>query len=395
MVWKRFGISVALVLVSLSSAAYGPHQNTAVDQIYLEDFESYNTDRQLSRAFTTWEDGADIRVTIEDTSTSSGRQAMRVDGFAPHPGTGNRNGSIYHVLARSERDWTDASGIQFWILNPEPENFSLSINFKEEYNEYWALGNSGVYYLLEPDGVLRQRELNYGNILIPPEFEGFVRIPFHGFEVPEWNTAHGDRILDLERIESYAFGFSADSEIQRWLSIDDIGIQSEINYERLELQGASQVSVPLSGEHREKYAALLGDLEFDDPLMVRVAWALADSPDPAIQIDNNGWLVVPAGAKGGNLILRARTTGSEPYLENSYEVFLDAETPAAEEASADAASLDEVSESVPGVSDTAYDEFSDTFETWAYENRPVFVLLSVGAILAVLFLLTLFQRKLK
>ncbi len=93
------------------------------------------------------------------------------------------------------------------------------------------------------------------------------------------------------------------------------------------------MSIPQSGEHRERYTALLGDLDFDNPLEARVSWEIASSPDPAIRIDNTGWLVVPAGGQGGSLILSARTTGSEPYLENSYEVFLYAETPAAEEAS--------------------------------------------------------------
>ena len=103
----------------------------------------------------------------------------------------------------SQRNWSDGTGVRFWVINLNTEPLSLSFNFKEEFNEYWAVSGSGAYFLQGEDGSLLQQKIQYGNLQIPAIFQGFVVIPFYSFSVPEWNTALGDHVMKLARIESY------------------------------------------------------------------------------------------------------------------------------------------------------------------------------------------------
>ncbi|MBN1267380.1 MAG: hypothetical protein JXA25_17950 [Anaerolineales bacterium] len=387
-------MSLALLLmVFFFTPAFQLRQDSK--QIYYEDFEGFNRENQLERVFAVWEDGAVMEVSIAGLEPVQDNQSLFVRILSPHPQTGVLNGSFYHVLAGSDRDWRTASSIQFRVANPEEDSLSLSFNFKEEYNEYWAVGESGVYYLEQAEGALLQREIWYGNLLIPGRFDGIVQVPMYYFVVPEWNTARGDEVLDLSRIESYAFGVNASSEVRRSFYLDDIQVLSGTEFARLDIHGAADIQAPFSGEHREQFVALLGDLAQGSVEPVAAAWEILESPDPAIHVDQEGWLMLPAGVQGGELTLQASWQKNDMVLANTYRVVIHSTISPVDRSSDSESAAHTETEEISSDVDEDYEAFSREFEVWARENRSQYVFLAVGAVLIVLFLLSVLQGKVK
>jgi len=388
---KKTGFLAGLIAVSLLLSAVSLIQ--ATEQIYIEDFEGYSSQIQMERAFSAWQDGAAVNLSLVSLQSEYDNAVLRVDVLSPHPKTGVQYASFYHVLSSADRDWRGASAVQFWVFNPTSEDLPLTLNFKEEYNEYWAVGQDGVYYLQDEQGILLQQDIHYGNLQIPADFTGTVTVPLVFFSVPEWNTARGDEVLDLERIESFAFGSNTGDDLQRRFYLDDIAVLGGIEFTRFEILGPSAIRVPLSGEHREQYLALVSDLMQDRSEQIAVTWEILSAPDTSITVEEGGWLVVPAAVAGGDLVLRASLPG-ESGAAAMFTVLI------ATTASEGAESIDEAGErqaqsTAEDSGDAAYDQFSQAFETWAQEYRSLYILLAVGAVLLVLFLLSVLQRKLK
>ena len=164
--------------------------------IFIDDFESLQNDRELRQNYTTWEDGALIEASLTREFFHSGEKAIRVEMKGINPTNESTNGSLYHTLNSWQNNWNGGTGLRFWIKNDADEPLLLNFNFKEKYNEYWAIAQQGIFYFEDETGNLVQQDIYYSNLLIPGGYEGKVMIPFSSFEVPDWNTARGDETMN-------------------------------------------------------------------------------------------------------------------------------------------------------------------------------------------------------
>ncbi len=373
----------------LFGMAFSPLQNVVSTAVFQDDFEKYTSDSDVRRAYTVWEDGADMRVSLQRIPVHSGRQALGIYIAAPNAHNQSENGSIYHILSYFERNWSAGSGIRFWVDNANSKPLLLSLNFKEEYNEYWAIASEGIFFLQEENGALTQKEIEYGNLPIPPQYQGMVVVPFFSFAVPEWNTARGNEQLDLAKIESYAVAVTLDGIYPRTFSIDDIEVLAPAEFKTLTIQGAASIAVPASGEHREQFTAHLGSPVEQTSLQVHAVWVLRQPYDPAITLDNNGGLTIPAGVQDESVTLTATYSQLENPITSEFVVELIGRQPQNQ------AAASETTVAPQTKTQSAYDRFSWNFETWATQNRPLFVLITVGVIAVFLTVLSYFQRRLK
>lgn len=406
---KMIGVGMLL------SLALNPQPQASASPIYFDDFEQYKSDADIKKAYTVWDDGAVLNVSLNKTAldpsvhslrlnfgqpnasdksiridvTATGQinQAMKIELIAPNSANRSVNGSIYHVLPGRWRAWTGGSAVRFRVDNASTETLLLSFNFKEEFNEYWAVSTDGIFFLQSSENLLVQKDIEYGNLPIPANFQGFVLIPFYSFSVPAWNTARGDEVMNLKRIESFAFSVQLGHALPRAFVVDDVEVIPEVELKTLTIQGASRIQVPVSGEHREQFTTVLHAPSKDDTKQVKADWSLVQSFDSNISIGDDGILTVPSGTQSGTIIISATHSVGEYAIADEFLVEIVGQEPAPQQPDA---LLDEIEQT-----NTAYEEFSRGFELWAVEYRPLFVAVSIGVILLVLALLSRFQRRLK
>jgi hypothetical protein len=385
---KNLSAMTAILLASLTLGLFGfTFTNDTHQQGYLykDDFEQYVTTKLVKQAYNIWEDGAQMDVSLENKVVDTGSNSMRIDLVGPNKQDGATSGSLYHSLPLTERNWSNTSGIRFWISNPSQESLWLTFNFKEAYNEYWSV-NSGAPYLLENgDSFLEQRECQYGNLVVPPEFTGRVIIPTSSFSVPDWNTARGDKKLQLSQIESYALGVTLHKDSPRTFYIDTFEVLKE-GMSIPVIQGVGQIEIPPTGEHIEKYKVIDSTSSVD----MTGNWSVDSLNNPEISIEN-GVLTIPSTARAGNITIRSRLDESEIGKETSWQIKLTGGLFPLTENQNDKSSSDIVT--APAITD--YDRFARGFEKWSMENRPWFVIISVSLVVLFIYILSRFQNKLK
>ncbi len=382
-----FFLTIVLVFTSAFTDAAAA-QNT----VYADDFEQYRSQSGLEKAWQAWQDGAQINVDIETEMAGEGGQAMRIAVSGPNPQNNSEVGSIYHYLAAGNRNWEGATGFRFWVQNASEEPLLLSLNFKERFNEYWAVANSGVFLLESPADHYQPSDIAYGNLPIPGSYSGYVVVPFASFAVPEWNTARGDAVMDLAGIESFAFGVTMQGDYPRTFILDAVSVITRAEYPYLEIKGVDSIPVPASGEHREPFSAYVTEPVSGSSEMVDAEWVLMETGEEGHAIGPDGWLSVPAGAAGETLILSAQYTSEAGILTDSHRVGLTG-GPVTEDAQPEDGQAAVPEFSPPAMSE--YERFSLAFENWAAENRALFVMMSIGAVLLVLAVLSSFQKKIK
>jgi hypothetical protein len=116
--------------------------------------------------------------------------------------------------------------------------------------------------------------------------------------------------------------------------------------------------------------------------------------DPLLRWENSGWLVVPAGVQTQKTVLTAEYSYGDYSLVDEWSVRLvgveaDPDNPISPENDT-ALVID------PSLREkSAYEKVSEDFEKWTFENRPLFVLLTIGVIVIILAILAYFQRRMR
>jgi len=379
-------------VIAIIASAYGltgftPFTIAPQNQIlYRDDFEQYVTSKLVQQSYTAWEDGAKLDVQLEKDIVGDGSQSMRVDVLGPNPMDNVTSGSIYHSLPLTNRDWSHSAGVRFWINNPSTDYLWLTFNFKEAYNEYWAVNPGAPYLLLGLDASIQQFDCQYGNLVIPPNFIGRVIIPISSFTVPEWSTARGDKKLQLSAIESYALGVTLQKDYPRTFYIDTFEVLSPAETLPV-IHGVKQIEIPSSGEHLESF----GVVDITTGSTISTLWKVESPNNPDLVITGDGILTIPSTAKAGLATIYSKwsNSGDGSFISKEIKltggVFPQAENPEASTSS----------EVVRIPEKTAYDEFASDFEKWAMDYRPLFVVISVSVVVIIIFLLSRFQNKLK
>jgi hypothetical protein len=377
-----FGLGLLLI----SSNPLAP--KTISNPVFLDDFEQYKSEKSIKQAYKIWDEGAILEVSLENLRGNSGTQSLKINLISPNPVNQSINGSIYRVVPFSKRNWSGGSELRFWIENNNPDRLLLSFNIKERANEYWAIADKGIFFFQDQDGAFLQKEILYGNLPIPAHYQGFVVVPFIFFSVPDWNTARGNHIMNLSSIESYALAVNIEDKFPRSFLVDDIEILNSTISEKLTIQGSADISVPASGEHREQYSARTSSLSENIFKDVDVEWSLREPYDLRILLEN-GILTIPAGTPSGDLILVATYSAQDLTLSSEFTVHVDnIQLPATEQ------KVEEKITPYP-TEDSTYNRFSSDFESWAVNNRPLFVILAITFVLLILFALSMFQRRLR
>lgn len=375
-----------------SACAFTFFQKDANAPPYFEDFEGFHSNADLQKVFQVWDEGARIVVGIHEDGSSAEGKSMLVNVVAPNQQSQANNGSFYTALDAGDRNWTGGTGLRFWIKNASQDPLLLSLNFKENFNEYWAVAWQGIFFLESEQGEWLKQEIAYGNLPIPSRFTGYVVLPFFSCEVPEWNTALGDQILQLEAIESLAFGVTIAQDVPRSFYMDDISVIRQPEYPYIEIKGAESVRIPASGEHGEPYHAYLTDAQTGSSQPADAEWSLQSDTDMLPLLDADGWLTIPAILPDMTVSLQARAAGPQGVLVGERAVRLwsaETEQPASPPVATQPGVL--IATPLPD----AYDVFSAAFESWALNNRPIFVMLAVGLVLLVVALLSSFQKRMK
>jgi hypothetical protein len=384
--------TVLVAAMLMTTSAFTHLEAIPQDPVFVDDFEQYRSQSGLEKSWQAWQDGAQINVGIEKETVGEGGQAMRIDVLAPNPQNNSEIGSIYHYLSAGKRNWIGATGFRFWVHNDSDEPLLLSVNFKERFNEYWAVADRGVFLLENPADQYQPKEIEYGNLPIPGSYRGYVVVPFASFSMPEWNTARGNEVMDLAGIESFAFGVTMRGEYPRAFILDSVSVVTRAEYPYLEIKGVDSIPVPASGEHREPFSAYMAEPIGSTSQMVAAEWELADTGADGPAVSSDGWLSVPAGSAGETLILNAQYRTEAGVLIDSHTVTLIGDSAGEGAVAADVPEA-APDEAPPALSD--YERFSLAFENWAAENRTLFVLLGIGLVLLVLAVLSAFQKKIK
>lgn len=374
------------------SLSFAPLQKTSESPIFFDNFDKYGSNLQISNSYQVWGEGADLKISLVKSGSSGSSNAMRVNVLEKNNQNGNKTGSFYHPLQIMDRDWSSGAGFQFWIKNLSALPLLISINFKEEFNEYWATTGSCTYYFISNDGLATQKECEYGNIIIPINYEGTVYIPFTSFNIPDWNTANGNGKMDLQRIESFAFGVTLSQDFPSTFDMDDLSVISRVGHSDLQINGPRSIQVPETGEHSEKFTASILEQGSTAQIADNVGWSIPESTNPVIRMAEDGVLTVPAGVGTQTLPLTANFVGKNGRISVVYEVKII--SPISSETNPE--NLDRnLGGSVPNIKEDTYSRLSREFENWAKVNRPLFVILSVGVVLLALVVLSAFQNKLK
>lgn len=376
-----FAVILALFVVSglFGFVQFKPDQHKS---LYSDDFEGYVTTKLVRHAYAVWEDGAQLEINLENKNVGDGAQALRVDVLGPNPLDNATTGSIYHSLPLNRRDWSNSAGIRFWINNPSKDNLWLTFNFKEAYNEYWSVDSGAPYLLVGSDLSVQQEECQYGDMVIPAEFTGRVVIPISSFAVPDWNTARGDRKLQLSAIESYALGVTIHNDYPQTFYFDSFEVLSPDEIIPV-IKGVRQIEIPPSGEHRETYQIINSTTGSTIP----AAWKVKSSINPGLAVTGDGSLTIPSTAYAGVATLYANSTATGAETLTSLQIKLTGGAfPVQETQTADV---------VPAPTKTAYEKFAADFEKWAMEYRPLFVIISVTLVVICIFFLSRFQNRLK
>jgi hypothetical protein len=391
---KQKSLPILILLTSLMlclSAAFSPADLVQQAPIFFDDFEEYLNASQLKTAYTVWEDGALLNIAMDRGHVFSGGKSMRVDVLGPNPQTLSTSASIYHLLQLSESNWTEGAGVRFWVHNLSRIPLSMTFNFKERRNEFWSIADHSTVYLQNSENSYLQQEGQYGNIIIPAFFKGFLYIPFESFSVPAWNTAKGDELLNLAQIESFSFGINiTTTELQRFY-IDDIEILPQSNFNIAQLAGQSKIAIPASGQHREFYTLLLPELHQDPFLPVQ--WELITSNDKGLVMNNDGWLTVPAGTSPGTVTLCACLPADLGLSQIHFEVSLFDPTQGDEPIIKEVPVSDEIK--IIEEENSAYLQFADQLESWVSTHRALFVLITVTGIVVIIMGLSFLQNRLK
>lgn len=362
-----------------------PGRNVRAGARFYDDMEAYLTTSHLAKAYTVWSSGAETDVALTSSTVLSGQKAMRVTLSGPNPTNGSINGSIYHNLHIASRNWGNAQAIRFWIDNAGQDALRMNLNIKEQYSEYWAVGEQGPYFLQNQAGDLTQLDVRHNNIDIPAGYQGYVIVPFVSFSVPAWNTAIGDAVLDLGQIESFAIGMVLPAKVPHTFTIDDLEVLVEAPATILNISGQPSVSVPGSGTHVETYSATYAGLDGAEITSQSVTWSILSSHDPAITFDDQGRLSVPAGTASGDVVLQAETGQPGNRITRTYRVSIYGAEPMP-------ASMQPAASLAPAPEPNPYDQFSQSFEVWALQNRPVFVVAIIAVLMLVVFVLSRVER---
>lgn len=362
------------------------------EPVYRDDFERYANDRDLQKAYQVWEDGARINVVVYAGNVNPGGQAMQVEVMAPNPQNNARHGSIYHYLPARDRNWAGSTGVRFWVRNVSDETLLLSVNFKESFNEYWAVAQEGIFLLENANSQIEKGEIAFGNLPIPAQFSGYVSVPFLSFAVPDWNTARGDEILDLASIETLAFGITIENTFPHVFLLDDIELITWTEYAYLEIKGPEQIQSPQSGEHREPFNAYLVSPQAGSSELVSVKWEMAHDADLGLVVDETGWLSIPANLSESRLEISALYEAAPGMLLDTKTVHI---TPAIVTGIAPDETEHSETSTWKALEMSEYERFSQSFEKWAMENRPIFVSAAIMFVLLILWILSSFQKKIK
>ncbi|MBI9050801.1 MAG: hypothetical protein JEZ00_15380 [Anaerolineaceae bacterium] len=387
---KKLSLILIFCFLLVFSAAFTPDPQADEPPIFFDDFESYLTNTQLGAAYTVWEDGALMRVSIEKGYLISGDQALRVDSIGVNQNTHTTSGSIYHLLQPGENNWQEGIGMRLWIYNLSKSPLSFTVNFKEKYNEFWAVGDNGQFFLQTEDGNFIQQDIQFGNLQIPAFYHGYVFIPFESFTVPTWNTAKGDEIMDLSAIDSFSLGINVTvSELQRFI-IDDIEVVSNSNIQPPVITGNKIINIPESGQHQEYFQSSLPNEE--NLSFVSKNWSIINADETIASIDNDGWLTIPGDINPGVITILNTTIADEVKINTLFDIqIID---PGAALAITDDS---QISEEILLIQEenSAYQKFSDDFETWASENRAWFVVITISLLLVLIASLSIIQSRLK
>ncbi len=384
--WVKGFASVFLVL-TLSGFA-NQHLNSVTsrqESLYKDTFEQYVTTKLVQQAYQVWEDGARLEVNLDTDKEGIGTKSLRVDVIGPNSLTDATSGSIYHSLALNQRDWSNSSGFRFWIKNPSNDSLWLTFNFKEAYNEYWSVTAGAPFIIEGEDSRFVQLESRYGNLVIPPGFSGRVTIPIASFTVPDWNTARGDKQLQLSSIESFALGVTVQKDYPRTFFIDSFEVLSAGTAIPV-IQGVREIEIPTSGEHVEKFQLV----DITKGTGITPFWNVKSLADPGLSISPDGSLAISSSSKAGRVTITASIDiNGENFITYKDIQLTGGASPAVDQSS------DSPDEAILLPTQTAYDAFASDFEKWAMEYRPLFVFISVSLVLMFIFLLSRFQNKLK
>ncbi len=359
----------------------------------LDDFEGYTSEKQFQRIWSSWEEGAEMALRLEDSGADDHGMVMAVEMLALSEGDQPNIGSVFALLYGEDRDWQQGKGLSFWLDNTSGDNLFLSLNFKEQYNEFWATTDGGPVFLQPDGGVYQQSRIEFGNIPIPADFRGTITVPFTSFAVPEWNTANGDGQIDLKAVESLGFAVMAQEELPFTFTLDDFEVQRETFDTELSIVGPDYIYLPGSGAHIETYTAELTSVTENSSASSAISWEIVSPQDDSAVIDQDGQLTIQHDFQGNQVLLAATYQSEYGPVSQEYPVTIGS-------AAADEAGLSTVDEMPPDemqsqTEPTQLEQISQTYNSWLENYRLLTVIVSVLVVLAIVFVFAYVELKLR
>ena len=162
----------------------------------LEDFD-YQTSEEIKKEYPVWVGGSEVVNSLEN-----GGMKVEIGGVIP----GNNIYASIDIFPKAKvsdwTDWKDAKGVTFYVKNLSPREITINLEFEEmtttesgEVFERWNIKYGAMIMLQDVSGaefIVHAKPV----FAIPIGFEGWVRIDFSQYWVPEWCTT-GDLVLDL------------------------------------------------------------------------------------------------------------------------------------------------------------------------------------------------------
>ncbi|WP_185970919.1 DUF4832 domain-containing protein [Alkalicoccobacillus porphyridii] len=214
-----FFVFILLIMLTVTSTSQKAHASSETDPI-IDDFESYSSDEEFKSAYRLWSsEGSPIDWSLSQERVNDGAYSMKIVANEPYDSSWV---SLFHNFPVS--DWTDSTGISFWIHNDADK--PLAFNFDVKSGAI-AFGQEGTFTAsLKEDDSSSWEEHSFESMLRVPEgFTGLVHIAWDQFSEKAWQCPQGcDTDLNLASVTGIEFGYNPQSHSANDIYIDSISL---------------------------------------------------------------------------------------------------------------------------------------------------------------------------
>ncbi|MFS0788825.1 DUF4832 domain-containing protein [Shouchella sp. 1P09AA] len=211
---------ILLVIFTVNLSNLKGHTASLETDATIDDFEGYSSTEELKQAYYFWSSSENgMEWSLSQEHFNDGTQSMMIVAAEPFDSSWT---SLTHRFSMS--DWSDSSGISFWIHNDADESLSFNFDVKSESK---AFGQEGTFTVaVKEEGNSLWEEHAFESMLTVPEhFSGLIRIAWNQFTEEYWQCSHNcETDLNLALVNGIEFGYNPQAHKDNDIYLDSISL---------------------------------------------------------------------------------------------------------------------------------------------------------------------------